>query len=350
MKTLQNFKGIFALICVFSISSCEKETPNPGSTENYTSPYKKPSGNSGSTEFSGQGTALKAVVLGIQTTFSETDPLSSSGGANEASLLDASIPDVLTARVLHAATIGQGDRSRSEASVASLELNAGANRITAGLLMSRAMANCGPLLTGSSVIVGLAINGQAVTVSGNPNQTILIPGGKVIINEQSTFKKGSYGAITVTALHVIVDGVADVIISRSHADIKCQGQAACTGGDFMTGGGFISGTPSGAKGNFGVAGGIKNANSWGHLTYIDHGTGMKVKASSISAYTVIDATTRKIDGTCEINGAGGFTFSVSISDNGEPGTGDKFDLTLSNGYHALGYLNGGNIQLHKPCF
>jgi len=75
------------------------------------------------------------------------------------------------------------------------------------------------------------------------------------------------------------------------------------------------------RGTFGVAGGIKNGAFWGHLTYIDHGTGMKVRGTAVTAYTVIDQTTRRIDGTAEINGVQG-TYSVVVRDVGEPGRQD----------------------------
>src|SRR5262249_41091230 len=153
-----------------------------------------------------------------------------------------------------------------------------------------------------------------------------------------------------TTAHVIVTGVADVVISSAHADIVCHGKPACSGGDFVTGGGWITGTPSGAKGTFAVAGGIKNGAFWGHLSYDDHGSGgPKVKGTGVTAYPVVDATTRHIEGTCEINGAGGFTYGADVADHGEPGRSDTFRLHLSNGYTASGTLSGGNIQLHTPC-
>lgn len=119
----------------------------------------------------------------------------------------------------------------------------------------------------------------------------------------------------------------------------------------MTGGGWITGTPSGAKGTFGVAGGIKNGAFWGHLTYIDHGNRMKVRGTGVTAYEVVDETTRRIRGSAELDGRAGFTYEVEVSDNGEPGRGDRFTVRLSNGYQASGTLGGGNIQLHlpKPC-
>src|SRR5206468_909631 len=103
-------------------------------------------------------------------------------------LLDLGIPGLLTAEVGHASTIGQGDRSRSEASVANLAITAGGNTIAADFLMARAMARCGPggaSTSGSSEIARLVINGQTIDVARTPNQTVQLPlsVGTVIINE-----------------------------------------------------------------------------------------------------------------------------------------------------------------------
>ena len=303
--------------------------------------------------YSGQATVVRATVLGVTTDLADTGPLPESGGANEASLLTASVPGVLNVQVLHASTIGQGDRSRSEASVADLGLTVGGNSIAADFLMARAMAVCtpqGPALSGSSEIAGLVINGAAIAVTGEPNQTISLPNGRVVINEQTSSSNNKTGEITVNALHVVVDGIADVVISSAHADITCRGKPVCEGTDFVTGGGWITGTPSGAKGTFGVSGGIKNGAFWGHLTYIDHGpNGPKVKGTGVTTYVVVDATTRRIEGSAEIDGQSGFTYTVIVADNGEPGRNDTFTLSLSNGYTASGSLGGGNIQLHQPC-
>jgi hypothetical protein len=331
--------------------SCGKlHAPAVTAPDSRTAPLARPSG-SGGTQFSGQATAVRANVLGINAVLSDAGPLPPSGGAEEKSLLTATVPGTLTANVLHATTIGQGDRSRSEASVADLDLTVGGQTVTASFLMARAQATCtdaGPQTSGSSEIANLSINGQSIVVSGSPNQTILLPAGagQVVINEQS----GSPGDITVNALHVVVTGVADVVVSSAHADITCHGKPTCTGGDFVTGGGWITGTPSGAKGTFAVAGGIKNGAFWGHLTYLDHGNGgPKVKGTGVTSYTVVGPTTRRITGTCEIDGQSGFTYRVDVSDNGEPGRNDTFSLNQSSGYSASGTLAGGNIQLHMPC-
>lgn len=302
------------------------------------------------TTYSGQATVVQATILGLDPVIlSDTGPLPPTGGAQEASLLDAEVPGLLTAEVLHASTIGQGNRSRSEASVANLNLTVAGNTIAANFLMSRASAECarrGATVNGSSEIVALDVNGQRIVVTGEPNQTIALPGGgSLVINEQTRSGRGSYGAITVNALHIIVPGVADVIIASAHADINCPGN--CEGSDFITGGGWIV-TPSGARGTFGVTGGIRNNAFWGHLTYIDHGANIRVRGTGVTAYTITGPTSRRIEGTAEINGVAG-TYQVDVSDKGEPGRRDTFRITLSTGYTAGGSLPGGNIQLHKPC-
>jgi len=310
-----------------------------------------------STTFSGEATVLRAAVLSLAPiVVGEAGPLSESGGADESSLLSVSRDQtggLLSAEVVHATVVAQGNRSSAEASVASVSLAVVGNAIQADLLRSQAAATCDGAgqasASGSSELAGLVINGQAITVSGQPNQTVTLTGLRVVINEQSGSASGNRSDITVNALHVTAfdlsgQTLADVIISAAHADISC---AACPPpvGDFVTGGGWITG-PSGARANFGVAGGIKNGGLWGHLTYIDHGTGMKVKGTAVTDYVATGSTSRHISGTAEVNGVSGIGYTVDVTDAGEPGRDDTFSITLSNGYGASGKLAGGNIQLH----
>lgn len=341
--------ALLAIVAAAFIASCGQSPPTaPASRDARTTP---PATAGSTISFSGDATAVRAGVLGTNTTLSHAGPLPPSGGADQASFLTAAVPGTLTARVLHASTIGQGDRSRSEASTADLDVTAAGQHVTASFVMARAQAVCtgqGAQASGSSEIANLTINGTAVSVSGSPNQTILLPAGlgRVVINEQA----GSPGSITVRALHVIVTGVADVVVSEAHADVACAGTPECSGGDFVTGGGWIDGTPTGAKGTFAVAGGIKNGAFWGHLQFHDHGSGgPSAKGTGVTGYTAVGPTTRRITGTCEINGRSGFTYTAEVADNGEPGRNDTFRLSLSNGYTASGTLRGGNIQLHTPC-
>jgi len=316
-----------------------------------------------STTFSGDATVLRARVLGLPIVVGEAGPVPEGGGAEEFSLLSVSRDQtggLLAAEAVHATVVAQGNSSSAEASVASASLTVAGNTIQADLLRSQAQATCDGTgqasASGSSEVAGLVINSQAITVSGQPNDTVVnLPGLTVVINEQSGSANSNRSDITVNALHVTAFGplgqtLADVVISSAHADISC-GACPAPLGDFVTGGGWITG-PSGGKANFGVAGGIKNDGLWGHLTYIDHGSGgVKVKGTGVTSYEVRGSIARRISGTAEIDGVSG-TYTVDVTDAGEPGRDDTFSITLSTGYVASGKLAGGNIQLHakpNPC-
>lgn len=312
------------------------------------------------TTYSGQATVIKANVLGVGTTICDTGALPSEGGSLEASLISADVAGLVSGNVCHATTVAQGHCSNSEASLANLNLTIGLNTIACSFAMARAHAECdangNASVSGCSELAALSVNGAVVPITGGVNQeNVSYQGVRIIINEQISSVDGGCGEITVNALHVIVRDIllgtllADVVISSAHADICCGGADGSHAQvrDFLTGGGFITGTPSGAKGNFGVAGGIRNNAFWGHLNYIDHGTGMHVKHIAITGYEATSANERRITGTCRINGEAGYTFSVFAADNGEPGRDDTFNIYLSTGYSAGGFLIGGNIQLHR---
>jgi hypothetical protein len=309
------------------------------------------------TSYSGRAKVVATSVAGVGTTICDTGELPEGGGCVESSAGSASVAGVLSAGICHAASIGQGHDCRSEASLSGISVTVGIHTITCGFAMARAHASCddngNATATGCSELTALAINGNAIAVTGAANQeNVAFLGLKVIINQQVVVDTGASAEITVCALRIIL---TDILLGTTLADIQiCSAKAGITCGDthaevkdFLTGGGFITGTPSGDKGNFGVAGGIKNGAYWGHLNYIDHGTGMHVKHIAITGYEATGTNERKITGTCRINNVEGFTFSVFAADNGEPGTNDTFNIFLSNGYSAGGYLIGGNIQLHN---
>ena len=193
----------------------------------------------------------------------------------------------------------------------------------------------------------------------------------MIINEQSQNVQGNKADITVNALHVMIPGIADVIIASAHADITCTGKTCPLDEDFVTGGGRIN-TASG-KSTFAVAGGIKNG-YWGHLSYIDHGTGMHVKATAVTGYSDdidhSDPDCRIICYDVTVDGVPGYKARVRVCDKGEPGKDDVFEIKLydstvpppppceegavdSPTYYSAGgdlggvHPGGGNIQLHK---
>jgi len=168
----------------------------------------------------GQASAVQATVfgaLGLRTTtaLSKTATLSGTRDAREASLVTGSVPSLLTGGALHAVTIGWPDRVASEASLGSLAMTVAGTGISADFVMARALSVLGSAGTGRTNIDGLSINGIPIVPTGSPNQTIAIPGGRVVINEQVS----SAGATVVNALHVVVDGVVDVVIASAKSGI-----------------------------------------------------------------------------------------------------------------------------------
>ena len=168
----------------------------------------------------GQASAVQATVfgaLGLRTTtaLSKTATLSGTRDAREASLVTGSVPSLLTGEALHAVTIGWPDQVASEASLGNLAMTVAGTGISADFVMARALSVLGSAGTGRTNIAGLSINGIPIVPTGSPNQTIAIPGGRVVINEQVS----SAGATVVNALHVVVDGVVDVVIASAKSGI-----------------------------------------------------------------------------------------------------------------------------------
>ena len=314
------------------------------------------------TTFSGRATVISGQVEGITVgPLADTGDVSPSGDHLDRTVLTYPIPGVtdptngaLSAEVLHAAVVAHGNHSHAEAMVASFSLSAAGQRIGASFLSARADARCNAgtaTVSGSAEVVDLKLNDQTITITGGVGQTIPLLGlGAIIINEQVFSASAGSGDITVNALHVMLTDPAtgkrtDVVVASAHADIACGTNVAlCADQDFVTGGGWIT-TSSGSRANFAVAAG-KTA-GWGHLMYIDHGAGLKVKGTGVTMYMPGPTpTARHIEGTDEANGAPG-TYQVDVADNGEPGRDDTFRIWLSNGY-AQGpvTLSGGNIQLH----
>jgi hypothetical protein len=317
------------------------------------------------TTFSGRAfAAFVSTPLTGPMFISDTGQLPPSGGARDDALLDtrdlglATLNSVLTAEVLAASTSGASGEADSSASLANVVVLPGnAAQVTASFVQAESHATCSGV-SGSSEIVGLTFGGMNITVTGQPNQTVTLPGGvTLIINEQTTTSNGTYRQIRVNALHLIVPGVAEVILSSAESDINCTGtttQGPCQ--DFVTGGGWIVTTGT-SHGNFGLNAGFKpeSLTPTVHLNYIDHASGMKVNATSITVYRPgPTATSRHFTGSAAVDGVDGYGYSVDLADNGEPGKdADTFSISLSsNGrvvYQAGGTLEGGNIQLHKPC-
>src|SRR5437667_9182282 len=176
-----------------------------------------PIGGGGTTQtVNGIASAVQATTsLGTITTLASSGTLSGLTDARQASQLTGSVPALLSAETLHATAIGLSDRVASQASLGNLVLGIGAISIGADAVLAQAEAAAGSA-TGSSVLGNLTLDGVPVDVSGAPNQTISFLGGRLVINEQTA----TAGGIVVNALHLVVDGVADVVLGSATAAVQ----------------------------------------------------------------------------------------------------------------------------------
>jgi hypothetical protein len=126
------------------------------------------------------------------------------------------VPSVLTGEVLSAGTISWPDEVDSAVSLANLNMTVAGVGITADSVVAQASQVAGAAGTGSTTIDNLLVNGTPIAITGTPNQIVGIPGGQIVINEQSI---SSTGTAVVNAIHVTVTGVADVVIASATAGI-----------------------------------------------------------------------------------------------------------------------------------
>lgn len=163
----------------------------------------------------GHARAVQANALGT-TVLSDTGTLGGISDARDATLDFGVVPSVLSGELLRAVTIGWPDQVASETSLANLHIAVGGTGISADFVMAKTLAVLGAPAAGSSIIDNLSINGIPIAVTGSPNQRIAIPGGQVVINEQTVSPSGT----TVSAIHATVLGVADVVIASATAGIR----------------------------------------------------------------------------------------------------------------------------------
>lgn len=328
----------------------------------------------GSAIYSGQAIALR--IDGVtsptpgQILLCDTGPLPATGGLIHVSKADFTYGGgALTIAHADAVTSGSGPQTISHSTLSGYRVefvvddNGHTHRalIEADYIYGEASATVdkkGAVSVASKVIIqNLRVNGQPIAVTGQPNQRVDLPhevGGWLIINEQVNAGTANSGDIAVSAIHFYVCHCIEGHVGLVRAGITANGTPPPSEEDCgkVTGGGWIV-TSTGAKGTFGMSGGIRRGEFWGHLNYIDHGTGMKVQSTAVTGFQndPADPNGRIITYAVTINGAAG-TATLRVVDKGEPGRNDIFDLRLSTGYRAGGDLGGGksgggNIQLHK---
>src|SRR5437870_2647793 len=169
----------------------------------------------------GNASAAQVVLLGLLGTATSTSlastGISSANAESDVGQDTGSVMSLLGAEVLNAATYSYPDQVDSAASLANLGLTVAGISIYADSVVAEASQVLGAAGSGSSYITNLTINGVRVNVTGDPNQTIGIPGGQIVLNEQTI---SSTGSAVVNAIHVTVNGVADVVIASATAGIS----------------------------------------------------------------------------------------------------------------------------------
>lgn len=164
---------------------------------------------------------LRLPTLGVSpTTISEAGPLPPAGGSDSSTLLTLNLPGILKADVLDASTSAAQGAAESEASLTNVVILPGhLAQVTASLVRAESQASCLGA-GGSSTIANLTFAGLSVVVTGQPNQTVSIPGvATLVINEQIPSSSTASHGMTVRALHLTLLTGDEVILSHAETGV-----------------------------------------------------------------------------------------------------------------------------------
>ena len=171
-------------------------------------------------------------------------------------------------------------------------------------------------------------SGNSITVDALPNPNAYVTG----------FTGSTNFPTTPEAFQTTLGGCCDAFVAKIT-------EAAVPPGPFtarVTGGGTID--VVGGIGTFSFI--IQRADTGelsGQLQYFNHASGAQVKSETYTSLTIV-ANTATFDGTCTVNGMS-CTFTVNVTDNGEPGTTDTFTISVDGGPTEGGTLKSGNILI-----
>jgi hypothetical protein len=132
------------------------------------------------------------------------------------------------------------------------------------------------------------------------------------------------------------------IVSTPNCEIKISdgGHITALNGDEGTFGGNAKVSATGA--------------TTGQQTYHDHGPLQQLDFKALTVQAVVcdeDEMTAEIYGTGSVDGSGSYEYRISLDDEGEPGTNDKYGIVIGASLPFPGYasgdrqLEGGNIQI-----
>jgi len=173
--------------------------------------------------YSGRGYGAQVILVNPQPNvlfFSDTGNLPPSGGSLSATLLTIALGNTLSSHTITASTSGVSGVASSSAHQEQVVAFSGQPaQLTADVVEAHSQATCAGV-SGSSVITNLTFGGNAIVVSGQPNQTVTLGSvATLVINEQIVVQNSL--DITVNALHLTLGTGEQVILSSAHSDISC---------------------------------------------------------------------------------------------------------------------------------
>ncbi|MEV4315963.1 post-COAP-1 domain-containing protein [Actinocrispum sp. NPDC049592] len=166
---------------------------------------------------------------------------------------------------------------------------------------------------------------------GTYRVTMTLPDGVFTTDPDLTSINGEFAVVkTVTVGECSTTAVAPVLVVSAPGKITGGIRIAVPGG-FATGGFEFMQKKEGPRGT---------------LEYNDHASGLRIHTSDITGISVNGAEAYVFGHA--LVGATTYGFRLHLVDAGEPGTSDRFELVLANGYTAGtdGPIQDGNIQVH----
>lgn len=161
----------------------------------------------------------------------------------------------------------------------------------------------------------------------------------------ATVSADSLGTQTVTATSGSASGSANVTwIGLPQVPVVPPPPANTPGR--ASGGGHIS-NPSKKHFAFFAEYTAQSSAPGGDLSFDDK-AGTKIKATGMGSFVITNGNKATVKGDASVNGTGGYTFTLEVVDNGEPGSADTFKLMVTGSmysYETQGTLSGGNIQV-----
>ena len=88
---------------------------------------------------------------------------------------------------------------------------------------------------------------------------------------------------------------------------------------------------------------IKGGKTKGNFSYADSSAQLSISTTKLSNL-VITGNHATFSGTAKAGKKKNISFTVDVTDNGDPGSADTFSINVSSGYSAAGTLTSGNIR------